>query len=334
MSGSVSRYFFMKKLYSLYLVLTVVGTLTIHATAGEGWRIDGSVHVWSVDGTIKGPKDVSGAASISAGRGVLVSDEPRVVQPFRYDTAIRKIIVEDSTTVLAGNGKELDLEGIAASRAGGCYYATGSHSVARKSGNVQPDRLHVFRVPVNESTGAIKTGSIAVTTLVPVIKSDAILRDTIGKSSDAGGLDIEGLAEKNGSLFFGLRSPSIEGHAFIIEVRAGELFANAESATHHTHQITLGTGLGIRDIAAMRDGFLLIAGRSGNDETAHGFTLHHWSGPGGGLTKIGDIPVPVGKAEGLMVLGETDATVDVLVFFDGAENGAPTLLHLVKPSAP
>ncbi len=303
------------------------------ARAGGDWRIERGGPVWSVEGTIEGPDDVSGAASLSPGRGVLVSDETRVVQPFRFDMQAKKIVVGEPVKLLAGKGKELDLEAIASSRTGGCYYATGSHGVSRTADAVQPDRLHIFRVPVDAGTGAIKTRSIAVTTLAPVIRSDAALRDTIGKASEAGGLDIEGLAEKNGTLFFGLRSPSIEGQAFIIEVRADELFANAATASHRTHRIALGAGFGIRDIVRVSDGFLLIAGPAASHEGAHGFTLHHWPGPGGKLTKIGDVPpVASGKAEGILVLGETQTAVDALIFFDGAKNGAPMPLKLIKPA--
>ncbi len=315
-----------------HLALMIAIPLALHAHADEAWRIGGSSAAWSVEGTVAGSNDISGAASIAAGRGVLVSDELRVAQPFRYDLTTRLITVETPVPLLAGIGKELDLEAIAASPSGACYYATGSHGVARKSGKVQPDRSHVFRLPVVAATGAIKAESIAVTTLLPVLKSDPLLRDDIGKSSDVDGIDIEGLAEKNGTLFFGLRSPSIADRAFIIEVQAEALFANAETATHRTYQLPLGAGIGIRDIASVRDGFVLIAGRSGNDESKRGFTLQHWSGPGGALTKIGDLPAATGKAEGLMVLAETDTAVDVLIMYDSAVNGAPTHFKIIKPT--
>lgn len=114
-------------------------------------------------------------------------------------------------------------------------------------------------------------------------------------------------------------------------MKATELFADASKAAHTTHRLALGSGFGIRDIACVSDGFLLIAGPSGTDESAHGFTLHHWAVPGGGLTKIGDIQAPAeGKAEGLLMLAESADTMDVFIFFDGAENGAPMELRLVK----
>jgi hypothetical protein len=317
-----------------HFALLIASSLALHAHADEAWRIGGSTVAWSVEGSVTGANDISGAASIQAGRGVLVSDELRVAQPFRYDLTTRLITVETPVPLLAGIGKELDLEAIAASRSGACYYATGSHGVARKSGKVQPDRLHVFRLPVDVATGAIKAGSISVSTLLPVLKSAALLRDAIGKSSDLDGIDIEGLAEKDGTLFFGLRSPSLAGHALIIEVQAEALFAHAETATHRIYQLALGAGVGIRDIAAVHDGFVLIAGRSGNNESMRGFTLHHWSGPGGVLTKIGDLPAATGKAEGLMVLAETDTAVDVLIVFDGAVNGTPTRFEIIKPATP
>jgi hypothetical protein len=309
--------------------------LSFSAGADEAWRIESDGPAWSVEGTIIGPDDVSGAAGLSAGRGMLVSDESRVAQPFAVDAAQKKIVVGRPVTLLAGEGKELDLEGIAASPVGGCYYATGSHGVARKSGKVQADRSHVFRVPVDASTGAIKAAAIAVTTLGPVIQSDPVLRDALGKSSELHGLDIEGLAEKGGVLFFGLRSPNIEGEAFVIEVKADELFTKVETAAHLTHRLALGAGLGIRDMVRVSDGFLLIAGPAQSDEAAHGFTLQHWTGLDRKLTKIGEVPPPdSGKAEGLLVLGESPTAVEVLIFFDGAKNGAPVPLKLIKPHRP
>jgi hypothetical protein len=315
--------------------LLLLFSCALHLHAGDTWHI-GSSTAWTIEGRIIGSKDVSGAASLQAGRGVLVSDESRVAQPFRLDLSTHHITLEDPVTLLPGKGSELDLEAITASPSSSCYYAVGSHAVARKSGKVQPDRLHLFRLPVDAATGIIHRESIAVATLLPVLQSDAQLHNAIGKSADLGGIDIEGLAEKHGTLYIGLRSPSLSDNACIIEVQAAGLFANAETAnaetaTHRSHQLALGHGIGIRDIAALREGFILIAGRSGDEESVRAFTLYHWAGPGGALARIGDLPSATGKAEGLMVLHETDTAVDVLVLFDGAENGAPTQFQIMKP---
>ncbi|MFN0075859.1 MAG: DUF3616 domain-containing protein [Prosthecobacter sp.] len=311
-------------------LVTLFAILSLQSHADEGWLIRAGTSM-SVEGTVQDPKDISGAASYVGGSGVLVSDETRVVQPFRCNLPDEKIIIGEPVNLLASDGKEFDLEAITAAQESACYYATGSHGVARKSGKVQADRQHVFRLPIEPSLGKIKPESITVTTLLPVLKSEPLLKDAIGKSSDEGGLDIEGLAEHDGTLFFGLRSPNLGGKAFIIEVPASELFANAETATHRTHQLAIGKGIGIRDIAAIRDGFLLIAGRAGNDESVSGFTLHQWAGPGGKLTKIGELPAAAGKAEALLVADESEAEVTVVIFYDGVTNGVPMSLRIIKP---
>ena len=322
----------MKKFFARSGVLVFVMTFAGWAEAEDRWRIESGGPAWTVVGQIEKPKAVSGAAVLTPGHGVLVSDETRVVQPFLLDLSQRTLVVAEPLTVLAGSGKELDLEAVTAWPGGHCYVAAGSHAVARTTGEVQPDRLHVFRLPVHSASSAIQSDSIQVATLMPVIRSDAVLREAVGKTADNGGLDIEGLAEKKGQLFFGLRSPSIDGRALIIEVDADKLFSDDHFTTHRTHRIMLGTGLGIRDIAAVRDGFLFIAGPSSSTEAAHGFTLHYWPDPDGKAASIGDIPSAKGKkAEGLVVLGETDDSVDVLVLYDGAENGAPTPIRITKP---
>ena len=81
---------------------------------------------------------------------------------------------------------------------------------------------------------------------------------------------------------------------------------------------------------------LLIAGTSisGDDAApeAHGFALYFWPGPGHIPVKVGDITTPRGgKAEGLLVRAESDVSISVLLLFDGANNGAPTQISVLKP---
>lgn len=176
--------------------------------AAEGWRLDKVPIAWTVYGEVKGPQDVSGAAMLGGGHGLLVSDETRAVQHFDLDLAAKRIVMNDATPLLSGKKPELDLEGIAAATKDGCYYATGSHSVSRKSGEVQPDRLRVFRIPADTATGIISRDAITMTTLVPLIESDAVLKDSLGKASDKSGLDIEGIAERDGTLFSDFGHPA------------------------------------------------------------------------------------------------------------------------------
>jgi hypothetical protein len=273
-----------------------------------------------------GPKDVSGLAVIGSDAGILVSDETHVAQQFRLDRVNKTIIAGETMNLLPGAGKELDLEAAAPSSDGKWVYATGSHGVSRKSGEVKPDRSHVFRIAPTQANA-----DVAVSTLVPLIESDATLRGSLRKTSAQGGLDIESIAERDGRLFFGMRSPSVEGHAFVIETSTEALFADPNKTVHCTHALALGERLGIRDLVRVSDGFVLIAGKAMNDKSSDSFVLHHWQGPDGKLTKIGEVPKTPCQAEGLLVLEESADKVTVLVVFDGQEKGGPMELTLTKP---
>jgi len=291
----------------------------------EDWHIEPGP-IWAVEGHIIKPMDVSGLACIGEDNGMLVSDETRSSQRFHLNRESKRMVVGDSVPLLLGGGKEADLEAITSSSDGKWFYAIGSHGVSRKTGAVKPDRSHVFRISADPSSGKVSIG-----TLLPLLESDAMLQGAIGKSSEEGGLDIEGVAERDGLLFFGLRSPSVQGHAFVIETRADALFADATKVNHQTHELSLGVGFGIRDLVRLKDGYLLIAGKATNDKSSDRFVLHHWQGPGGKLTKIGEVPKAAGKAEGLLVLDESAIKLTVLVVFDGVLNGGPMELTLLKP---
>jgi hypothetical protein len=299
--------------------------LSVSSSKADEWRVEPGP-LWSVEGVIVEAMDVSGLAAVGQTDGLLVSDETRSAQRFQVDCTRKTLVVGGSVDLLPGTGKEADLEGIAASADEKWFYATGSHGVSRKSGEVRPDRSHVFRIATDRSES-----SITMTTLLPVIESDEKLRGTLGKGSEDGGLDIEGIADRAGTLFFGVRSPSVGGHAFVIEVNAEALFTEASKVAHRTHELALGEGLGLRDLVRVGDGFMLIAGHAMNDKSSDAFVLCHWQGPGGKLARIGGVPKTTGRAEGLLVLDESADKVTVLVVFDGVKNGGPMELTLHKP---
>jgi hypothetical protein len=297
------------------------------ARAAEPWRVETAGEVWRVKGKIKKDTDISGAVAVSSKVGLLVSDETRAVQFFQYDREAARIVAGESVNLMSMEGAEFDLEGISLSSDGRSVYVTGSHGLGRKSGAAAPERERVFRLPI--SAGTLREKLFQDTTLLPVLMANEKLRDAVRIHQDKGGLDMEGLAERDGSLFFGVRSPSVAGQAFVVEVRADELFADPLKSVQRTHELSLGEGRGIRDLARVSDGFLVVAGPAGSSEDQGGFTLHHWAGPNQALVRVGSVPA-VGKAEGVMVIEETAAFVDVVMFFDGSENGGATALRLVK----
>lgn len=293
--------------------------------SAESWSVTPGP-AWTTEGSIVEPRDVSGLTVAQGDEGWLVSDETRIVQRFHLDRDRHALIAGSELRLRPSEGKEFDLEGIATSTDGRWVYTAGSHGVSRKSGKAQAGRGHVFRL---STEGTPKPEE---TSLMPVIEADKGLHDSIGKDAAHHGLDIEGLAECRGHLFFGLRSPNVRGHAFVVEVSAEGLFKDAHQAQHRTHALELGEGRGIRDLVVVSDGFLLIAGDTG-DRPNEAFTLHHWAMPSGKLETVGTIPASTGKAEGLLLLKETPKHVRLLVTFDGVINGGPIELKLTRPGA-
>ena len=80
--------------------------------------------------------------------------------------------------------------------------------------------------------------------------------------------------------------------------------------------------LGIRDLAAVQGGLLVLSGPV--NEQAVTPAVFHWDDASNTLRKLADLVLPVsGKAETLLVLDEHTEGYRVLVMLDGPENGAP-----------
>jgi hypothetical protein len=101
----------------------------------------------------------------------------------------------------------------------------------------------------------------------------------------------------------------------------------------------LGKGLGIREMVAARKGFLIIAGNAGSEpsdvylqaqdyEKGRGYSIFEWDGQGSAAHRIGSIPNPPGKAEAMSILDEAPDQATVLIFFDGAKQGAPSVYRI------
>lgn len=279
---------------------------------------------WSTRG-FQEDKDLSGMASWDGVHCLVCSDELRVIQTGIINGT--SITGGPAITLLPGEGKEVDAEGVTAARGEGCYYVTGSHGVGKKSGGMQASRCMVFRVPVNSATGE-PSGGVDSGSLMPWVQGNSVLGRFAGQSLQQNGFNIEGLAYKNGKLWFGVRAPNLNGDVFVIEANPASLFSGAPQAS--LHRLTVGPGLGIREIAALRDGFLIITGAASSDVGRDdSFALFFWS-PGAGARLVGELPNPSGKAEGLYILDDAADHVDVLVIFDGVSGGAPKAYRVAK----
>jgi len=313
--------------------LVLLGMLcSVSPLAGSepGWHLEGAAVEWKVTGEVKKDRDVSGVLITREGLGALVSDETRAAQEFSYSRTSREIRIGSLLPFLPGKGTEIDMEAAALSPDGTRAYFTGSHSMARKKGVLEPERSNVFRVEVNSRGGFTK--KIDQGNFRTVINTQSALANALDKAADGTGVDIEGLAVHSDKLLVGFRAPLVDGMAVILEVPEKDVFGGAKTTGETTlHRINLGTGRGIREMLRIPDGFLLIAGDTASDTDKSTFELFHWSGPETDqLQCIGPISDPPGKAEALGLLHSTPDEMEILILFDGASNGGPRSQLLKK----
>ncbi len=312
---------------------------------GKRWTQIEVVGHYSFAGAVVEDEDLSGLACISDRYGLVGADEAREVQAIELSPESRTLRVVE-TISLVPKGDEIDIEGIAAE--GDCYYIIGSHGVSKKTGERQDNRYRIFRLRVDVKTGVPSGFSVAgsrvpatleAASLVNLLRVEPVLGPYFGKPLQHKGVNIEGLAVRDGRLYVGFRSPNLGGQAFVIEIRADDVFGGRSRPPYTLHRLRLGEGLGIREIVAAESGFLVIAGNAGSEpsekyaesegyEQDRDFYLFHWPGKGPEVHRIGPIPDVAGKAEAMTILEETPDQITVLILFDGPAGGRPTVYRI------
>jgi hypothetical protein len=299
--------------------------------ARKRWTRIEFVERYSVKGSVIESEDLSGIACASAIHCLLGADEGRRVQVVELSRAEKTLRAREAV-VLAQSGDEIDIEAIATD--GAFYYAVGSHGIAKRGGEEQANRFRIYRLRFRPGTGV--AGPPLVSTLAPLLRADPVLGRHYLQPLQRKGVNIEGLAVRNGRLFVGLRNPNLGGHAFVLEVGAEDVFSSRAAPPYTLHRLHLGPGLGIRDIVAARSGFLLIAGNAGSEpsdsyprsedyEESRGYIMFAWDGRSPDVHKIGVIPETSGKAEAMTILEETGDQVTILILFDGPDEGRPSV---------
>jgi hypothetical protein len=248
------------------------------------------------------------------------------------------------------NGRELDIEGIAVE--GEYIYVVGSHSSKRQ--RVKPDKSYkknlkafydkkiddeinrdwLYRLKVNAKMQVTEKKKI---TLRDIIQKHKVLKTFSQIPSKENGIDIEGIAVADDWIYVGFRGPVFRGNYVpVLKLK----FDNPENSASLLW-VNFGGG-GIRDMAKVDNGFLIISGPVGDGPGP--YSVHHWDGrdmiPGnkreqaeiGKAIKLGDIDTPAGgKAEGILVMGENNnGSYKLMVVFDGIKNGGPKLFEYSK----
>jgi Protein of unknown function (DUF3616) len=194
---------------------------------------------------------------------------------------------------------DIELDAEAAATDGVFYYVAGSHGAKRNDCGNNPESRHVVRFRVDPKTGRALRNARG--TLVHYADTDRLwsimsktpgLQPHVGDSMCLGtqspkdaprltgkrGVNIEGLAVKNGRLFFGFRGPVADGKAHILAVDADGLFSGDDAHPVRV-SVNVGKGRAIRDLLAVSDGVLVLAGPDDDEKNAGvGWVVLRWDG--------------------------------------------------------
>ena len=296
--------------------LVTAGGQSLHATSTV-----------ELSGDLADPEELSG---ITLWRNLLVicpdeGDEFNVLRAVgpRYEVAGKVGLLSDSD-------KEIDMEGAASDL--NYVYIVGSHSIRRtildEDGTYEKNRKRLTRVrPHTESYSLYRVKLCDDGRLLEKDRVD--LRDTLDSDEVIGsffdvpgkenGIDIEGVAVKAGDIYVGFRGPVLRGN--FVPVVA---FQFEQPEDYELKFVQLG-GRGIRDLVAVEDGFLILAGPVGDGDGS--YRLYLWNGedcvPGaeelqGEIVAIGDMTTTPGmKPEGVAVISENANEWRLLVVSDG-----------------
>jgi hypothetical protein len=309
---------------------------------------------WPVRGKLQGEngkksESVSGIACATTEgfpRACLVIDDN--LQEAQFVTVKDgEIIAGDMISLIdnsfEGKNLELDSEGVA--YADGFFYVIGSHGHPRDSKQrLDPDRdaariaAHIAassQIVRFRSEGGRATGPVERTPkLRTLIAQQPDLKGYQDQRLENNGLTIEGIAVRRGRILVGFRGPLLSGdRAAVLSVSVDGVFGNG-APDGHLHRLFLGKGTGVRDLAAFRDGVLVLGGPSASGPGPYG--IYWWDGESDNARLLEDLADVVGKkgkrkAEALLPLDEDESHLRLLVLFDGEKEGAPVAVKLPRP---
>ena len=324
----------------------------------------------------------------------LAGDETATVERLTLDSAVaptlgddqRSFALHDLVDLPGPPDAEADLEGIA--RSGGWLWATGSHSLVRKRIKPhhsekkalrrlsrvrrEPNRFVIVRLAVQadrdgrpelvrvttDGRCSAVVGAPGAENLGDLLADDEHLAPFLAIPSKDNGLDVEGLAVHDETLYIGLRGPVLRGWAVVLEVRpepdpddATRLALGAfdDGARYRKHLLDL-DGLGVRDLCPDGDDLLVLAGPS--MALSGPVRVYRWHGAaraetsrvvrGAELTVETALTHGVGEdhPEGIALLAD-EADARLLVVYDSPSSrrrpdGESVLADLVRisPAAP
>ena len=233
---------------------------------------------------------------------------------------------------------ELDGEGIAI--VGTTVYVASSHSCTG-GGKYKPSSFLLVRFQAKSATNFKEGSSPEVERswrLADVLLGSDISNVNGGYGKPKGeGTNIEGIAVIDGRLYAGLRTPTGSSEAYIVSAPVKELFepgpGRLDTKLVKSFPVELGANTGIRDLAALPSGRLLILAGPSVAQAEVEYKLWLLEKPVAGAAKkllatvttaTKDKDGELGKAETVTVEEEAADELKLLVLYDNLNEGEPT----------
>jgi hypothetical protein len=218
-----------------------------------------------------------------------------------------------------GGFGEFDGEGVAGD--GRHFYVTGSHGCSRNSASFRASSFLLARVPIDGRGTPELSWRVS-----DLLRKAGEAAPFFGKDLGSGnGLNIEGLAIVGERAWFGLRAPSLGGKAFLVGADIADLFAPGTEPARRAPAVVdfaAGENRGVRDLAALDDGKLLVLVGPAQEQSVP-YALLLVDPADGSARPVGTLPARgEAKAEALAILSESRTAIDVLIGYDGPDNGA------------
>ena len=243
--------------------------------------------------------------------------------------------------------EEIDLEDIA--HENNTCYVIGSHALVRKKvkqskeyiENLErlktikaaPTRNQILKFTFDVGENENIQTEVESKSLQEILQKDEILNIFTHIPSKENGVDIEAIAVEGEQLYLGFRGPVLRSNYVPVMITT---FDNLSQ--YKLHYVNMG-GRGVRGMTKVKDGFLLIGGPIGDGSQS--YQLYFWDGldtiPGkdkeqeSKLKMLGEIPTPKGaKAEGIVLVEESDSDYKIIIVYDGLAKGQPTVFQASK----
>jgi hypothetical protein len=247
--------------------------------------------------------------------------------------------------------EEFDAEGAAAD--GKFFYIVGSHSVKRKTCEDHVANRTVLRFAADRAQrapGPIDSRNQLwnIIERLPEFAGHAGPQACLGddRPKDAKhlkgrqGVNIEGVAAKDGRLYFGFRGPATNGEALIVGVDAKALFDGGDAGPS-VSRLRVGEKRTIRDLTVAGDALLALVGPD-DDEHASSYSIFRVEQPRQGVVQASELAVlnldaaprdaknkPI-KPEAIAFLDGSPDRYRLLVLSDGGEDGAPLVFIIPR----